>query len=133
MATGLSVSLSATSTPGPITALGLTPTHTMALLCVYLCVLVYVPTHRAISRYSGPTGEPTTRPPFPTLPCMSDTGALMAPQPPKDSTATWRVRLLGDEGSGSVVTLLKVCFNLDVMLPSVKKCPLATRANCSPG
>lgn len=75
MATRLSVSLSATSTPGRITALYLTRTHTIDLLCVHMCVS---DTHRAISRYSGPTKEPT---PSAMFPYMSDTGARMPPPP----------------------------------------------------
>lgn len=56
--------------------------------------------------------------PDPTPPCMSDTGAMMAHQPPKDSVATQKICLLGDEGSGRVVSerflFQKADFVLDV-------------------
>lgn len=100
MATGLSISLSATSTLGPITALRLTPTCTMALLYVSVCVcLPTEPLAGSLDQLESQTPHPNPAPP-----CMSDTGAMMAHQPPKDSTATQKICLLGDEGSGSVAS-----------------------------
>lgn len=132
MATGLSISLSATSTLGPITALRLTPTCTMALLYDCVCVCVCLPTEPLAG--SLDQLESQAPHPNPAPPCMSDTGAMMAHQPPKDSTATQKICLLGDEGSGSVASekflFRKASFNLILALMAryhagIKEFPLA--------
>lgn len=59
--------------------------HNTSSVCAWVCVCA----HGAINRYSGPTKDPHHHL-HPSLsdPCMSDTGALVAPQPPRELTAT---------------------------------------------
>lgn len=99
---------------------------------VCLCVCVCLPTEPLAG--SLDQLESQTPHPNPAPPCMSDTGAMMAHQPPKDSTATQKICLLGDEGSGSVASekflFRKASFNLILALMSryhagIKTFPLA--------